>query len=451
MKPTIRPTPKQHLAWLKLKDDTTRSVVFGGGAGGGKSFLGCEWLLTSAFFYPGTRWFIARNSLKDIRESTLISWYKVLQHHKISSDGLFRYNGQDFFFQFYNGSRIDLVDMGYYPSDPFYERFGSMEFTGGWIEEAGECQNRAIQIIASRVGRMYNDKYKLLGKVLMTCNPTKRNLLYADYYKPFKEGTLPEDKAFIQSLYKDNIFGESGYGDVLNQLGGVDRQRLLLGIWEYDEDKNALIDYDKILDIFKNNHINGGVHYITVDVARKGQDTTVIGLWSGFGVKLYQYSGLLTTEVTKKVKQLQEKYLISASNVIVDEDGVGGGVMDQLQCKGFVNNSRPLPNQDNPQTDHRGNIIPENFDNLKSQCYFKLADRINRGHLFVDCEEQEIKQKIIQELEQVKQKDIDSDKKKGVVPKEEVKEILGRSPDFSDCLMLREYFELLPKFVITAA
>jgi hypothetical protein len=71
--------------------------------------------------------------------------------------------------------------------------------------------------------------------------------------------------------------------------------------------------------------------------------------------------------------------------------------------------------------------------------------------LFVDCEEPEMIERIIQELEQVKQKDIDSDKKKGVVPKEEVKEILGRSPDFSDCLMMREYFELKPKFVVTAA
>jgi len=438
------------LAWQKLQDNTTRAVVFGGGAGGGKSHLGCEWILTNCFFYPGTRWFIGRDSLKSLRESTLISWYKVLSHHKIKYDGLFKYNGQDNFFLFGNGSRVDLVDLGWYPSDPFYERFGSMEFTGGWIEEAGEVSDLAAQMISSRIGRMYNDKYGLLGKVLMTCNP-KKNFLYKDYYKPWKAGELPADKAFIQSLHKDNIFGESGYEGVLQKLSGVARQRLLLGDWEYDEDANSLIEFEKILDIFRNNHINGGVHYITVDVARKGQDTTVIGLWSGFGVKLYQYSKLLTTEVTKKVKQLQEKYLISASNIIVDEDGVGGGVVDQLRCQGFVNNSRPLSNPDNPQFDPKGNIIVENFDNLRSQCYFKLADRINRGYLFVDCEEPEIIEKIIEELEWVKQKDIDSDKKKGVIPKELIKEAIGRSPDFSDTLMMREHFELKPRFIVTAA
>lgn len=450
MKPTIKPTPKQHLAWQKLQDKITRQVVFGGGAGGGKSHMGCEWILTNCFFYPGTRWFIGRDSLKSIRESTLVSWYKVLAHHKIKYEGLFKYNGQDNFFLFTNGSRVDLVDLGWYPSDPFYERFGSMEFTGGWIEEAGEVSDLAAQMISSRVGRMYNDKYNLLGKVLYTCNP-KKNFLYKEFYQPWKKGELPPDKAFIQSLHKDNIYGESGYEGVLQRLSGVARQRLLLGDWEYDEDANSLIEYEKILDVFRNKHMNGGVHYITVDVARKGQDTTVIGLWSGFGVKLYQYSKLLTTEVTKKVKQLQEKYLISNSNIIVDEDGVGGGVVDQLRCTGFVNNSRPLANPENPQFSVQGTLQVENFDNLRSQCYFRLADRINKGHLFIDCEEPEIIEKIIEELEWVKQKDIDSDKKKGVIPKELIKEAIGRSPDFSDTLMMRMWFELKPRFIVTAA
>ena len=30
------------------------------------------------------------------------------------------------------------------------------------------------------------------------------------------------------------------------------------------------------------------------------------------------------------------------SNIVVDEDGVGGGVVDILKCNGFVNNSRPM-------------------------------------------------------------------------------------------------------------
>jgi len=34
--------------------------------------------------------------------------------------------------------------------------------------------------------------------------------------------------------------------------------------------------------------------------------------------------------------------------------------------------------------------------------------------------------------------------KKAVLPKDKVKDVLGRSPDFADAIMMREYFELKP-------
>ena len=57
---------------------------------------------------------------------------------------------------------------------------------------------------------------------------------------------------------------------------------------------------------------------------------------------------------------------------------------------------------------------------------------------------------IIEELEQVKQKTLDSDMKKGLMPKDKVKEAIGRSPDVWDAILMRIYFELKPKFVVTA-
>ena len=49
---------------MKLEDNETRYVIFGGAAGGGKSWLICEWLLTKCIQYPGSKWFIARGELK---------------------------------------------------------------------------------------------------------------------------------------------------------------------------------------------------------------------------------------------------------------------------------------------------------------------------------------------------------------------------------------------------
>ena len=99
--------------------------------------------------------------------------------------------------------------------------------------------------------------------------------------------------------------------------------------------------------------------------------------------------------------------------------------------------TRPLPNPVTKQD--------ENYANLKSQCYFRLAERINKAGLFIDCDDIEIKRQVIQELEQVKQYNMDKDGKRTVLPKDKVKDILGRSPDFADTLMMREWFELKPQ------
>ena len=53
---------------------------------------------------------------------------------------------------------------------------------------------------------------------------------------------------------------------------------------------------------------------------------------------------------------------------------------------------------------------------------------------------------IAQELQVIKQKDIDGDGKLAVIPKEQMKRIIGRSPDYGDCLMFRMYYELGNKF-----
>ena len=145
-------------------------------------------------------------------------------------------------------------------------------------------------------------------------------------------------------------------------------------------------------------------------------------------------------EVAEIIKSFQIENQVPNSHIVVDEDGVGGGVVDILRCKGFVNNSSAL---ENPITRKK-----ENFDNLKSQCYFKLAQMINDSKLYINASGT-MKEMIIQELEQVKQKAVDNDATKGIIPKDKVKALIGRSPDFSDCLAMRMVFEYTPKFVVS--
>ena len=55
-------TRKQTEALDYLEDGKTIEVLFCGGAGGGKSVLGCYWLLKCALKYPGSRYLMARRA-----------------------------------------------------------------------------------------------------------------------------------------------------------------------------------------------------------------------------------------------------------------------------------------------------------------------------------------------------------------------------------------------------
>lgn len=66
--------------------------------------------------------------------------------------------------------------------------------------------------------------------------------------------------------------------------------------------------------------------------------------------------------------------------------------------------------------------------------------------MFIDCDlSTDIKEHLIGELEQVKQKNMDKDGKREVMGKDEVKALISRSPDISDVIMMREYFELVKR------
>jgi hypothetical protein len=212
---------------------------------------------------------------------------------------------------------------------------------------------------------------------------------------------------------------------------------LYYGNWEYDDDPAKLINYEAILDLWNNGHVIGGTKYITADIARFGSDKGVIGVWDGFRlIDIVTLDHSSVTDTAKRIKELQGKYAVMNSNTICDEDGVGGGVVDILGCKGFVNGSSALKEE----------FRKVEYANLKTQCYYHLAERVNNGEIYLTKPFAEISEKLIEELEQVKRDKIDSDGKLYLMPKDKVKEILGRSPDYSDMLMMRMWFEIRPVY-----
>ena len=452
--------PKQEHAVYYLKDNVTKELIYGGAAGGGKSALEVLKIIESCQLYKGSRWLLGRAKLKALKETTLNTFFDLTQQLGLTSQ--FQYNSQSNIITWNNGSEILLKDLFLYPSDPNFDSLGSLEITGGFIDECNQIVYKAWQIVLSRCrykltewdihGELtstmkvlernedgvpilwLNSKGEetpgLIPKLIGTCNPSK-NWVYKQFYLKNKNGTLEPHRKFIQALPTDNPYLPQSYLDSLLSLDKNSRQRLYYGNWEYDDDPSTLIEMDAITDYFNPIHLEQkGTKYLTIDVARKGKDTTVFRVWHGY-VCIYRFmiakSGL--DVVVDKAKELQRKYSIARSNIVVDEDGVGGGVVDFLKgCKGFLNGSKPLNG--------------ENYTNLKSQCSFIAARMIMNRQIGEICENKTVIDIVSEEMEQIKQKDIDKEGKLSVISKDVIKQNIGRSPDEWDSIMMRMYFDL---------
>ncbi|MGR3218812.1 MAG: phage terminase large subunit [Candidatus Anammoxibacter sp.] len=436
------PSEKQRIALQYLYDNQTNFIGYGGSGFSGKSYVLTRWITNMCLQYPGVGYGIARKTLIDLKKTTLLTLFKVFKELNVTDQRDYNYNGQLNTIEFDNGSTIFLIEMAYKPSDPLFTRLGGYELTGAGVDESVECPIEAINILYTRLGRRKNKEYNITSKLLETFNPAK-NHVYRRYYKPDREGILKDTYKFIPALPADNPSPETKeyVQGIIENSDKITIERLIYGNFEYDDDPAKLMEYDNIVDLFTNDFVGKDDKgelmscdsYISADIARFGGDMGVFMVWQGYRVvEIQSHAKTSIPDSVEIINELANKYGVPRSRIVVDEDGVGGGVQDLLKCKGFVANSTPI--------EVKGK--KENYNNLKSQCYFRLADKVNKNELFIDCVDTTVIEKITEELEVIKQKDIDKDNKMAIIPKDKVKELIGRSPDYSDCLMMRFFLDL---------
>ena len=425
---------------LDVLDDEDHTEIFmGGAAGGAKSFTGCYWQIKRRLKYPGSRGFLARARLKSLKESTLLTFFAVCRMLGLKQNVDFTYNAISGLIKFKNGSEEYLRDLFLYPSDPDFVSLGSTEYTDGFIDEMAEITEQAYQIIRSRM-RYKLDEFDLIPKIAMGSNPCK-TFIYKEFYKKWRDNKLEGYKAYIRADVYDNPFMTEKYIENLKKLDPKNRARLLEGNWEYDDDPSKLFDYDKIIDLFTNDAERGN-KYCIVDQAGFGRDNCIVSFWDGlFITEIIRLDNISSSELDKMLTDRK----IPRSQCLVDEVGVGFGLVKELDgVVGFVANASPLKKLKKETPEDK---VLHNYKNLRSQCWFVLADYVNGGRIGIYRDlDIDIKNLLIEDLEAMKYMDEDKDTTLRVISKQELKDTgaLNRSTDVGDILMMRMYFEINP-------
>lgn len=321
--------------------------------------------------------------------------------------------------------------------DPIPERDGVIRyfFRSGkefiWADTAEECIAAAWHIIeplASSTGT--NPKYYVKSVA-------------------FISGSIFDNKALLDK--------DPGYVGNLLAQDEETVARLFKGNWKHIENEQELYNYQSLKAAFEMAEpAPGGHRCIVADIALEGTNMFVILYFEGWEIKdasfIQKSNG---KEVVTAIELMASKYSVPNNCIVYDADGVGGFVEGYIPGAVAFHGGSPAIEAEDPIT---RTIIKEKYANLRTQCYYRSAARVNRDGLKIAehvaykmyDKSQTVKQRIMFERKAIRRAKTDMDGNRCIINKAQMKQILGagQSPDIMDCFMMREFLELRPPFEI---
>lgn len=221
---------------------------------------------------------------------------------------------------------------------------------------------------------------------------------------------------------------------------------------EYVDHAGSLFNYLNLVDVFSNTITKDGKTYLIVDVADDGGDKTIFSRWEGLEeVEREEFSGINTEAIINKIREYATQYQIPYSNIAVDAIGVGAGVASSSFLNGIVGyKSSFSPIKTDMDIVRLPNVhytkdasLVSDYKNLRSQCVFTLADLVD-NHKIASRVTGKFKERVLEELS-VYQDASTGDGKRMATMKDDIKALIGHSPDHSDTWVMRMYFVIRNK------
>lgn len=270
----------------------------------------------------------------------------------------------------------------------------------------------------------------------------------------FISGSIYDNKALLSV--------NAGYlGNLLAQDEETKAQ-LLYGNWKTVLSEKDIYNPESMRGMFDNvRDVNHSRKCITADIALEGSNKLVVGYWEGF--ELMNVESLDKSngpQVVQLISDVAKYYSVSNSNIVFDADGVGGFVSGESGgyipgAYAFHGGAKSLDAL-NPAN---GKWEPENYFNLRTQCYYRSGKAVDRGERKINAlvankmydDKQTYRQRIMTERRAIKKDAKTPDNKLKIISKDEMKAKLnGDSPDIMDMIMMREVLELKTQLSWTA-
>ena len=234
--------PKLEISWKytvqqkQFIETDADEVMYGGAAGGGKSYAQIMDATIKAIQYPGIKQLIMRTSFPELERSIIRTAFQIIPRQ------LYTYHTQKHVLTFINGS---IIDFGYASGEGDVSQYQSAEYDIIRFDEATNFPPYVLNYLASRL-RGANKFPKQIkystnpGGVSHTylkerfINPSPPNKVF----KVVDEDGDVSTRLFIPAKVTDNVFlmkADPKYVKRLKGLSEGERKKLLEGSWEiYD-------------------------------------------------------------------------------------------------------------------------------------------------------------------------------------------------------------------------
>jgi hypothetical protein len=354
-------------------------LLYGGAKGGGKSVLGCRWMFIEACEiidkfglnpskYPLAIGFMGRKRGVDFQKTTLETWKKEVPA------AAYRINEQKHEIIIFETVKIVF---GGFDDRAVIEKFNSAEYCRAFVDQVEELTQHEIGMLRGTMRLKINGRVPLYKK-LWTANPAQCWLKKEFVKNPDgkKEGlfflpALPADNPYLPKFYTKTLIKAFRHRPELLEA-------YLHGSWDALEGADIIIKDVWVRDSHARTiQIAGRRKLIVADIARFGDDRTVImSLLETeidkviiYGKKDTHYT---SGKIAQAAKDAQGEDDDEPPLIVLDADGLGGPVADNLRAWGFKVHEIKSAGASSK---------PEKFHNLRAEMWWTAGEKFSDGDI----------------------------------------------------------------------